>query len=124
MKHLIHLMAAKTVENLAGAACIADAGKTAAVVVVAACSFDSSVVAVAAAGEADTVVVVDTGIAGVVPDGQSAEQEVEFQVEMVVCIVDAQIGEAARYAEPGHDFHKRRKRVSEVIQLAERVALA
>ena len=118
-------MAAKTVEKLAGAACIADAGKMAAAVVfVAAGSFDSSVVAVAAAGEADTVVVVDTGIAGMVPDGPSAEQEVELPVEMVVCIVDAQIGEAARYAEPGHDFHKRRKRVSEVIQLAERVALA
>jgi hypothetical protein len=124
MKHLIHLMAAKTVENLAGAACIADAGKMAAAVVfVAAGSFDRSVVVVAAA-EADTVVVVDTGIAGVVPDGPSAEQELELQVEMVVCIVDAQIGEAARYAEPGHDFHNRRKLVSEVIHLAERVALA
>ena len=119
---MIHLIAAKTVENLAGAACIADAGKMAAVVV-AAGSFDRSVVVVAAA-EADTVVVVDTGIAGVVPDGPSAEQEVELPVEMVVCIVDVQIGEAPRYAEPGHDFHNHRKLVSEVIHLAERVALA
>ena len=120
MKHMIHLMAVMIVEKLAWVACIADAGKTAAVVVVAAGSFDSCVVVVAAA-DADTVAVVDTGIAVVVPDGLFAEQKVELPVEMAVCIVDAQ---AARYAEPGHGFRNRRKRVSEVIRLAERVALA